>query len=179
MGQIDKFIECLNTFDFINVFDKWETYLWSGFPFHPTYDIDIMFIGDPNEELKKGIINFRDFSKEKYNLNIDSQVFYDTKMFAYIEEYNRTGDMKIENITKFRIDKKTNEFVKKISNGPSLKYKFRVGKLHLRYPILISDFIHLVFNIKNQDIYNTPADKRYKEFNKLLFDYKMYERNEH
>ena len=44
--KIDTFIKCLKDYNFLTVFNKWETYLWSNFPYNYTWDIDIIFIGE-------------------------------------------------------------------------------------------------------------------------------------
>ena len=54
------------------------------------------------------------------------------------------------------------------------KYKFRVGKLNLHYPIDIQDFINLVWNIRNSDLYNTYNDPRKEEFRILRKDFKKW-----
>lgn len=172
--NIDDFLECLQDYDFLSVFDKCETYLWSNFPFNPTNDIDIVFIGKLTKDLEYKIADFKRYAWENYTIKIDECIMEDTKLFAHIEEYNRTGEMSHSNIIKHRLDKEY-KLIKQISTGVNNKYKWRFGKLHLRYPILIADFLNLVFNIRNSDIYNTPKDKRFAEFNKLRIDYK----NEH
>jgi len=174
--NIDDFLECLHDYDFINVFDKWETYLWSNFPFNPTKDVDIMFIGELTKELEHKIVSFRKYAKDNYNMKIDECILKDTKLFAHIEEYNRTGEMSHSNIIKHRLDQ-DNKLIKQISTGVNDKYKWRYGKLHLRYPILIKDFINLVYNIRNSDIYNTPKDKRSNKFNELRIDYRRSKNN--
>ena len=95
--NIDKFILCLEKYNFLQVFNKWETYLWSNFPYNYTWDVDIMFIGEPTEELGEKIIDFKEFCKIESEIKIDEQVFEDTKVFSHIEEYNRTGDMDLFN----------------------------------------------------------------------------------
>ena len=178
--NIDKFILCLEKYNFLQVFNKWETYLWSNFPYNYTWDVDIMFIGEPTEELGEKIIDFKEFCKIESEIKIDEQVFEDTKVFSHIEEYNRTGDMDLSNIVKYKTKKinspriyksepkQINKYFWKFDLiGVNEKYKFRAGKANLHYPILMEDFIKLVFNIKNQDIYNTAEDSSFKKYSKL------------
>ena len=178
--NIDKFILCLEKYNFLQVFNKWETYLWSNFPYNYTWDVDIMFIGEPTEELGEKIIDFKEFCKIESEIKIDEQVFEDTKVFSHIEEYNRTGDMNLSNIVKYKTKKinspriyksepkQINKYFWKFDLiGVNEKYKFRAGKANLHYPILMEDFIKLVFNIKNQDIYNTAEDSSFKKYSKL------------
>ena len=178
--NIDKFILCLEKYNFLQVFNKWETYLWSNFPYNYTWDVDIMFIGEPTEELGEKIIDFKEFCKIESEIKIDEQVFEDTKVFSHIEEYNRTGDMDLSNIVKYKTKKinspriyksepkQINKYFWKFDLiGVNEKYKFRAGKANLHYPILMEDFIKLVFNIKNQDIYNTVEDSSFKKYSKL------------
>ena len=40
--------------------------------------------------------------------------------------------------------------------------KLRFEKQDVRYPIRLEEFIKLVYNIKNQEIYNTEKDKTFK-----------------
>ena len=54
------------------------------------------------------------------------------------------------------------------------KNKFRAGKVNLHYPILIEDFIKLVFNIKNQDIYNTREDSTFKKYDNIHREFKKH-----
>ena len=54
------------------------------------------------------------------------------------------------------------------------KNKFKVGKANLHYPILIEDFIKLVFNIKNQHIYNTKEDSSYEKYDRIYRDFKKH-----
>jgi len=184
--NIDKFIICLEEYKFLEVFNNWETYLWSNFPYNYTRDIDIMFIGEPTEELGEKIIDFQKYVMDKTEIKIDEQVFEDTKVFAHIEEYNRTGDMDLSNIVKYKTKKvnspriyksepeQINEYFWKFKLiGVNEKYKFRAGKANLHYPILIEDFIKLVFNIKNQDIYNTVNDSSYEKYNKLRHEWRF------
>jgi len=184
--NIDTFIECLEEYNFLEVFNKWETYLWSNFPYNYTWDIDIIFIGEPTEELGEKIIDFQKYVKDKYDMKIDEQVFKDTKVFAHIEEYNRTGDMDLSKIIKYKTKevnspriykaepKKINKYFWKFELlSANEKYKFRAGRLNLHYPILIEDFIKLVFNIKNPDIYNTKEDASYEKYHKLLMEHRI------
>jgi hypothetical protein len=53
------------------------------------------------------------------------------------------------------------------------KNKFRAEKANLHYPILIKDFIKLVFNVKNQDIYNTVNDSSYEKYNELRHEWRF------
>ena len=188
LPNIDKFILCLEEYNFLKVFDKWETYLWSNFPFNYTWDIDVIFIGEPSEELGEKIFDFQKFVENKYDMKIDEQVFTDTKVFGHIEEYNRTGDMDLSNIIKYKTKEvnspriyknkptKINSYFWKFELiGVNEKYKFRAGKANLHYPILIEDFIKLVFNVKNQDIYNTTNDSTFDKYNKLYREFKGIE----
>jgi len=187
LPNIDKFILCLEEYNFLQAFDKWETYLWSNFPYNFTWDVDIMFIGEPSEELGEKIINFKNYVYDNYGMVIDEQVFEDTKVFSHIEEYNRTGDMDLSNIVKYKTEKinspriyksepkKINKYFWKFDLiGVNEKYKFRAGKANLHYPILMEDFIKLVFNIKNQDIYNTKEDSSYEKYDKLYRDFRKH-----
>ena len=177
--KIDTFIECLKEYDFLTVFDKWETYLWSNFPYNCTWDIDIVFIGDPSEELGEKIIDFQKYVKTKTNMKIDEQVFKDTKVFSYIPEMNK-GDIEFKNVFKYKTKelnspriyrdepKKVNKYFWEFSLlGLNEKCKFRHGKTNIHYPILIEDFMKLHFNIKNPSIYNTIKDITHKKFCKL------------
>lgn len=183
--NIDNFLLCLKEYNFLEVFSKYETYLWSNFPFNPTSDIDIMFIGKPTEDLGEKIKDFKDYAAKYFNLKIDEQVFIDTKVFAHIEEYNRTGNMNLRKITKYKLTEQASpriyqEKPSKINKyfwefkllDANEKYKFRVGKLNLHYPIDIQDFINLVWNIRNSDLYNTYNDPRKEEFRTLRKDFK-------
>jgi hypothetical protein len=183
LPNIDKFILCLEEYKFLEVFNKWETYLWSNFPYNYTWDIDIMFIGEPSEELGKKIIDFQKYTMDKYEMKIDEQVFEDTKVFRHIEEYERLGSMQFDgSIVKYKTKKYDHRepiyhnkyFWKYILNSMNEKNKFKVGKANLHYPILIEDFIKLVFNIKNQHIYNTKEDSSYEKYDRIYRDFKKH-----
>ena len=106
LPNIDKFILCLEEYKFLEVFNKWETYLWGNFPYNYTWDIDIMFIGEPSEELGKKIIDFQKYTMDKYEMKIDEQVFEDTKVFRHIEEYERLGSMQFDgSLVKYKTKK--------------------------------------------------------------------------
>jgi len=180
--NIDKFILCLEEYKFLEVFNNWETYLWSNFPYNYTRDIDIMFIGEPTEELGEKIIDFQKYVMDKTEIKIDEQVFEDTKVFKHIEDYNRTGDMNFDgSIVKYKTkihnhrgpEKFNKYFWKYTLTSMNEKNKFRAGKANLHYPILIEDFIKLVFNIKNQDIYNTVNDSSYEKYNELRHEWRF------
>ena len=169
MGKIDKFIQCVKDYNLIEIFNDCEIYLWSNFPFNATKDIDIILIGEPTNSLGKRVKDFKEYCVGKC-MTIDIQVFKDTKVFAGIEEYNRTGDMNLSNIEKYKLEehpsnriyrerpRKINDYFWEFKlQGVNNKYKWRYGKLNLHYPIEIKDFIKLVFNIKNPDIYNIPG----------------------
>ena len=139
-----------------------------------------------SKNLLEKIIDFQKYVMDKTEIKIDEQVFEDTKVFAHIEEYNRTGDMDLSNIVKYKTKKvnspriyksepeQINEYFWKFKLiGVNEKYKFRAGKANLHYPILIEDFIKLVFNIKNQDIYNTVNDSSYEKYNKLRHEWRF------
>ena len=177
--KIDTFIKCLKDYNFLTIFDKWETYLWSNFPYNYTWDIDIIFIGEPSEELGEKIIDFQKYVKTRTNMKIDEQVFKDTKVFSYIPEMNK-GDVDLKNIFKYKTKelnspriyrdepKKINKYFWEFNLlGLNEKCKFRHSKANIHYPILIEDFIKLVFNIKNSDIYNTDKDISYEKYKKL------------
>ena len=181
LPNIDNFILCLKEYKFLEVFDKWETYLWSNFPFNYTWDIDVIFIGEPSEELGKKIFDFQKYVQDKYDMKIDEQVFENTQVFKHIVNYNNTGDMLFDgSISKFKTVKHEHRnpiyynkyFWKYILKDTSVKNKFKAGKANMHYPILIEDFIKLVFNIKNQDIYNTREDETYYKYDKLYRDFK-------
>lgn len=187
LPNIDQFILCLEEYRFLKVFDKWETYLWSNFPFNHTWDIDVIFIGEPSEELGEKILDFQKYVKDKTGMKIDEQVFENTKVFAHIEEYNRTGDMNLTNIVKYKTKEVNSPRIyktdpKKINKhfwkfellGVNEKYKFRAGKANLHYPILIEDFVKLVFNIQNQHIYNTEKDLTLDKYRNLYRDFRKH-----
>ena len=182
LPNIDKFILCLEEYDFLNVFNKWETYLWSNFPINYTRDIDIIFIGEPTEELGEKIIDFQQWVRDKYEMKIDEQVFENTKVFRHIEEYGRLGYMDFDgSIVKYKTkihnhrgpEKFNKYFWKYTLTSMNEKNKFKVGKANLHYPILIEDFIKLVFNIKNPDIYNTVNDSSYEKYDKLRNEWRF------
>ena len=183
LPNIDKFILCLEEYKFLDVFNKWETYLWSNFPYNYTWDIDIMFIGEPTEELGEKIIDFRKYVMDKTEMKIDEQVFEDTKVFKHIEDYNRTGDMNFDSsIVKYKTkmhnhrgpEKFNKHFWKYTLTSMNEKNKFNVGKTNLHYPILIEDFIKLVFNIKNQAIYNSTNDSSYEKYDNIYWEFKKH-----
>ena len=175
LPNVDGFISCLEEYKFLEVFNNCDTYLWSNFPINYTKDIDIMFIGEPSEELGEKIVDFKSFAMTNFDLQIDEQVYRDTRVFRYIEEYKRLGEMNFPNLDKFKLTefkektpvKYNKYFYKYILKGLTDKYRFRVGKTNLHYPILIEDFIKLVFNIKNPDIYNTTQCKTFDKFRQL------------
>lgn len=169
LAPIPTFIDTLERYDFVEKFNDVEVYIWSNFPINPTGDIDLMFIGEPTEDLGKRIQEFQSFAIKQNCLRIDEQVFKDTRVFRHIEEYNRLGDIEFDNIVKYKMCEvnstyktppvKINDYFWKFELvGINAKNKSRVGKLNLHYPILIQDFIQLVFNIQNPEIYNTPKD---------------------
>tara|TARA_B110000858_G_C17592522_1_gene376348 strand:- start:85 stop:684 length:600 start_codon:yes stop_codon:yes gene_type:complete len=168
---ISTFIDTLERYDFLEKFNDVEVYIWSNFPINPTRDIDLMFIGEPTEDLGKRIQEFQSFASKQKCLKIDEQVFKDTRVFRHIEEYNRLGDIEFDSIVKYKMREinspriyktppvKINDYFWKFELvGINEKYKSRVGKLNLHYPILIQDFMQLVFNIQNPEIYNTSKD---------------------
>ena len=171
----------MEEYNFLKVFNKWETYLWSNFPYNHTWDIDMIFIGEPTEELGEKIIDFQKYVKDKAEMKIDEQVFEDTKVFSHIEEYGRLGEMQFDgSIIKYKTVKQEHRnpvyynkhFWKYNLTSMNEKNKFKVGKANLHYPILIEDFIQLVFNIKNPDIYNTKQCKTFDEYRKLDKEWK-------
>ena len=186
LPNIDKFILCLEEYNFLEVFDEWETYLWSNFPYNYTWDIDIMFIGEPSEELGEKILDFKDYVYNTTEMAIDEQVFKDTKVFSFIPQMN-ISDVDMRGIKKYKTKKinspriyekepeKINKYFWEFSLlGLNEKCKFRAGKANIHYPILIEDFIKLVFNIKNQDIYNTREDSSYEKYDKLYKDFRKH-----
>jgi len=186
LPNVDKFILCLEEYKFLEVFDKWETYLWSNFPYNYTWDIDIMFIGKPSEELGEKILDFKDYVYNKTEMTIDEQVFKDTKVFSFIPQMN-ISDVDMRGIKKYKLKKvnspriyekepeKINKYFWEFSLlGLNEKCKFKHGLANIHYPILIEDFIKLVFNIKNQDIYNTRKDSSYEKYDKIYRDFKKY-----
>jgi hypothetical protein len=183
LPNIDQFILCLEEYRFLKVFDKWETYLWSNFPFNHTWDIDVIFIGEPSEELGEKILDFQKYVKDKTEMKIDDQVFEDTKVFRHIENYNRTGDMQFDGtVLKYKTVKHDhrkpiyhNQYLwKYVLSDTSVKNKFRVGKTNMHYPILIEDFVKLVFNIQNQHIYNTEKDLTLDKYRNLYRDFRKH-----
>ena len=183
LPKIDIFIECLKDYNFLTVFDKWETYLWSNFPINSTGDIDITFIGEPSEELAEKILDFQKYVKETYEMKIDEQVFENTDVFSYIPQMN-ISDFEFNNIFKYKINThlgprkyksdpiKINKYFWKYElSGMGEKNKFRLGKLNIHYPILIKDFLQLYFNIKNPHIYNTIEDNTFNKMKKLRREY--------
>ena len=171
----------MEEYNFLKVFNKWETYLWSNFPYNHTWDIDMIFIGEPTEELGEKIIDFQKYVTDKAEMKIDEQVFEDTKVFSHIEEYGRLGEMQFDgSIIKYKTVKQEHRnpvyhnkhFWKYNLTSMNEKNKFKVGKANLHYPILIEDFIQLVFNIKNPDIYNTKQCKTFDEYRKLDKEWK-------
>ena len=183
LPNIDKFILCLEEYNFLEVFNKWETYLWSNFPYNYTWDIDMMFIGEPTEELGEKIIDFQKYVKDKTEMKIDEQVFEDTKVFSHIEEYGRLGEMQFDgSIVKYKTkmhshrgpEKFNKHFWKYNLTSMSEKNKFKVGKANLHYPILIEDFIKLVFNVKNQDIYNSINDSSYQKYENIYREFRKH-----
>ena len=182
--NIDTFIECLNEYNFLKVFDKWETYLWSNFPYNFTRDIDIIFIGEPSEELGEKILDFQKYARTKDDMKIDEQVFRDTKVFSYIPEMNK-GDVDMKNVFKYKTKeinspriyrdtpKKINKYFWEFNLlGLNEKCKFRQGKTNIHYPMLIEDFMKLHFNIKNPGIYNTVEDKTHEKFTELKLQFR-------
>ena len=175
---IDDFIDCLENYNFLEIFKNHEIYLWSNFPYNFTWDVDLVFIGNPTEELGKKILDFKTYAKNTYDISIDEQVFENTKVFKHIEDYNRTGDHCFDgtllqyklkenfrrNPEPVKINKYFWKFVLK-ETGDKMKYRY--GKTNIHYPIEIKDFIQLVFNIKNQHIYNTLECKTFKKYRKL------------
>jgi hypothetical protein len=180
LPTVDRFISCLEEYKFLEVFNNCDAYLWSNFPYNHTWDIDIMFIGEPSEELGEKIVNFKSFAMAQFDLQIDQQVHRDTQVFRYIEEFMRLGTMKFPNLERFKMSefkeknpvKYNKYFYKYILTDMNAKTQFRVGKTNLHYPILIEDFIKLVFNIKNPDIYNTKQCKTFNEYRKLDEEWK-------
>ena len=141
----------------------------------------MIFIGEPTEELGEKIIDFQKYVKDKAEMKIDEQVFEDTKVFSHIEEYGRLGEMQFDgSIVKYKTkmhshrgpEKFNKHFWKYNLTSMNEKNKFKVGKANLHYPILIEDFIQLVFNIKNPDIYNTKQCKTFDEYRKLDKEWK-------
>lgn len=181
LPNIDKFILCLEEYKFLEVFDQWETYLCSNFPYNFTWDIDIIFIGEPSEELGEKILDFQKYVKDKYDMKIDEQVYENTQMFKHIVNYNSTGDMLFDgSLLKFKTVKHEHRnpiyynkyFWKYVLKDMSVKNKFKAGKANMHYPILIEDFIQLVFNIKNPDVYNTEQCKTFNKYKKLDKEWK-------
>jgi len=186
LPKVDEFILCLKEYKFLKVFDKWETYLWSNFPYNYTWDIDIMFIGEPSEELGEKILDFKDYVYNTTEMAIDEQVFKDTKVFSFIPQMN-ISDVDMRGIKKYKTKKinspriyekepeKINKYFWEFSLlGLNEKCKFKHGLANIHYPILIEDFIKLVYNIKNQDIYNTKEDLSYEKYDKIYKDFKKY-----
>jgi hypothetical protein len=185
--KVPKFIECLKDWSFTTKFDKWEVYLWGNFPYNPTGDIDLIFIGKPSEELAELIIEFRDYVKEQTEYVIDHQVFKTTEVFSYIPKMN-ISDFEFKNIYKYKMSKINSPRVyrkepKKINKyfwefdllGLNEKKLFMLGKTNVHYPILIEDFIKLYNNITNPYTYNTREDPNWeyhttlrKEFMKII-----------
>ena len=186
LPNIDKFILCLEEYKFQKVFDKWETYLWSNFPYNYTWDIDIMFIGEPSEELGEKILDFKNYVYNETEMTVDEQVFKDTKVFSFIPQMN-ISDVDMRGIKKYKLKKvnspriyekepeKINKYFWEFSLlGLNEKCKFKHGLANIHYPILIEDFIKLVFNIKNQDIYNTREDSSYEKYDRIYRDFKKH-----
>jgi hypothetical protein len=116
-------------------------------------------------------------------MKIDDQVFEDTKVFRHIENYNRTGDMQFDGtVLKYKTVKQDhrkpiyhNQYLwKYVLSDTSVKNKFRVGKTNMHYPILIEDFVKLVFNIQNQHIYNTEKDLTLDKYRNLYRDFRKH-----
>lgn len=185
--KVPKFIECLKDWGFTTKFNKWEVYLWGNFPYNPTSDIDLIFIGNPSEELAELIIEFRDYVKQKTKYVIDHQVFKTTEVFSYIPQMN-ISNFEFKNIYKYKMTEINSPRVyrkepKKINKyfwefdllGLNEKKLFTLGKTNVHYPILIEDFIKLYNNITNPYTYNTREDPNWqyhitlrKEFMKIM-----------
>ena len=185
--KVPKFIECLKDWGFTTKFNKWEVYLWGNFPYNPTSDIDLIFIGNPSEELAELIIEFRDYVKQKTKYVIDHQVFKTTEVFSYIPQMN-ISNFEFKNIYKYKMTEINSPRVyrkepKKINKyfwefdllGLNEKKLFTLGKTNVHYPILIEDFIKLYNNITNPYTYNTREDPNWqyhitlrKEFMKII-----------
>lgn len=171
--SIDRFIECVEEFKFFDKF-KEPTYMWGNFGYHCTGDIDLVFIGEPTEELAKKLIDFKLFAKERGCLKLDCCVCENTKLFSYIPEMNENYDVKFVDTIKYKLgehppraygqnpEKINKYFWKYNAVGLNLKSKLRFEKQDVRYPIRLEEFIKLVYNIKNQEIYNTEKDKTFK-----------------
>ena len=167
--SIDRFIDLVEEFKFFDIF-KEPTYIWGNFGYRFTHDIDLIFIGKPTEELAQRLIDFKLFAKERGCLKLDCQVYEDTKLFSYIPEMNVNRDVVIDTIKYKLMDyppkgnsEKINKYFWKVNCvGLNDKSKLRFGKQDVRYPIRLEEFIKLVYNIKNQEIYNTERDKTFK-----------------
>lgn len=173
---INRFLECVDEFQFFQKFEE-EVYLWSNFPYNFTHDIDLIFIGKPTESLAKRIIDFKIFANKKGCMKIDEQVFENTKIFSYIPDMNK-GNAVFNDITKYKLsdtsgnhrssEKINKYFWKHDLTKPHMKNSER----RLHYPILLQDFAQLVFNITNQDVYNTLQDKTMEAMIELKTTYR-------